>query len=179
MMRLEKRPEPSRVWSLATPVLAVIATMIAGGLLFALLGKNPLEAIRTIFWDPLFGEFASYYRPQLLVKGAPLVLIAIGLMPWRQARLISTWSTRAPSGPHRWGAVRARLALGASARRRRGPPKAPYGPLHRLSLQLRLHSSGRRPQRRRRPAMRRDPDRTFDAPKRASLHVHRAGVVRC
>jgi simple sugar transport system permease protein len=53
--------------------------MIAGGLLFAILGKDPVEAIRTIFWEPLFGEFAFYYRPQLLIKGAPLVLIAIGL----------------------------------------------------------------------------------------------------
>lgn len=53
--------------------------MVFGGLLFAALGKDPLVAIRTIFWDPLFGEFAFFYRPQLLIKGAPLVLIAIGL----------------------------------------------------------------------------------------------------
>ena len=79
MFKLEKRPMPSQKWAYLTPVLAVIATMIAGGLLFALLGKNPFEAIRTIFWDPLFGEFAFYYRPQLLVKGGPLILIAIGL----------------------------------------------------------------------------------------------------
>ncbi|WP_293572640.1 ABC transporter permease [Phaeobacter sp.] len=79
MIRLERRPQPSPIWSMATPLVAVLATMIAGGLLFAALGKNPVEAIRTIFWDPLFGEFAFYYRPQLLVKGAPLVLIAIGL----------------------------------------------------------------------------------------------------
>ncbi|MFP3385188.1 ABC transporter permease [Tritonibacter scottomollicae] len=79
MIRLEKRPQPSRAWSLATPLMAVLATMLMGGLLFAALGKPPVEAIRTIFWEPLFGEFAFYYRPQLLVKGAPLVLIAIGL----------------------------------------------------------------------------------------------------
>ncbi len=79
MFKLEKRPTPSQKWAYLTPVLAVIATMIAGGLLFVLLGKNPFEAIRTIFWDPLFGEFAFYYRPQLLVKGGPLILIAIGL----------------------------------------------------------------------------------------------------
>jgi len=79
MIRLEKRPQPSKTLSLATPLIAVVVTMIAGGLLFATLGKNPFEAIRTIFWDPLFGEYAFYYRPQLLVKGAPLVLIAIGL----------------------------------------------------------------------------------------------------
>lgn len=79
MLRLEKRQQASRAFAYVSPVLAVIATMIAGGLLFAALGKNPVEAIRTIFWDPLFGEFAFYYRPQLLVKGGPLVLIAIGL----------------------------------------------------------------------------------------------------
>lgn len=79
MLMLEKRPQPSRAFAYLTPLLAVLATMIAGGLMFAALGKDPIEAIRTIFWDPLFGEFSFYYRPQLLVKGAPLVLIAIGL----------------------------------------------------------------------------------------------------
>ena len=80
MIRLEKRPSPSRFWAAATPILAVLATMVAGGILFAALGKNPFEAIRTIFWDPLFHEsFAAYSRPQLLVKAGPLILIAIGL----------------------------------------------------------------------------------------------------
>lgn len=80
MIRLEKRPSPSAFWQWATPVLAVILTMIAGGIMFALLGKNPVEAIRTIFWDPLFNEqFAAYSRPQLLVKAGPLILIAVGL----------------------------------------------------------------------------------------------------
>ena len=53
--------------------------MISGGIMFAALGKDPFEAIRTIFYDPLFSEFSWYYRPQLLVKGAPLIMIAIGL----------------------------------------------------------------------------------------------------
>ena len=79
MIRLEKRPQPSRAFSLATPLFAVVATMFFGGLLYAVLGKDPLDSIITIFWEPLFGEFAFYYRPQLLIKGAPLVLIAIGL----------------------------------------------------------------------------------------------------
>ena len=80
MIRLEKRPSPSAFWQWATPILAVILTMIAGGIMFAILGKNPVEAIRTIFWDPLFNEqFASYSRPQLLVKAGPLILIAVGL----------------------------------------------------------------------------------------------------
>ena len=80
MIRLERRPEPSRLWTGVTPVLAVLLTMIVGGIMFAALGKPPLEAIRTIFWDPLFHpQFAGYSRPQLLVKAGPLILIAIGL----------------------------------------------------------------------------------------------------
>lgn len=79
MIALQKRPTPSRLLSLSTPIIAVVITMIAGGALFAVLGKNPFEAIRTIFWDPAFGEFAFYYRPQLLVKAAPMILIALGL----------------------------------------------------------------------------------------------------
>ncbi|MEO9683991.1 MAG: ABC transporter permease [Tateyamaria sp.] len=79
MIHLEKRPQPSQAMSWATPLLAVLATMFFGGLLFAALGKDPVEAILTIFWEPLFGEFSFFYRPQLLIKGAPLVLIAIGL----------------------------------------------------------------------------------------------------
>ncbi len=80
MMRLEKRPTPSRAWIAGAPVLAVFLTMVAGGIMFAALGQAPLEAIRTIFWDPLFSEtFASYSRPQLLLKAGPLILIAIGL----------------------------------------------------------------------------------------------------
>lgn len=79
MLRLEKRPQRSKLWTWAAPLLAVLLTMLAGGAMFAALGKNPFEAIGTIFWQPLFGEHAFYYRPQLLIKGAPLVLMGIGL----------------------------------------------------------------------------------------------------
>lgn len=76
MFTLEPRPAPSRAMILLTPVLAVVITMLAGGLLFAILGKNPVEAIRIIFIDPFTIEYA---RNQILVKAAPLILIAIGL----------------------------------------------------------------------------------------------------
>lgn len=80
MIRLEKRLQPSRFLTAVTPVFAVFLTMIVGGFMFMMLGKPPLEAIRIIFWDPLFDpNFAAYSRPQLLVKAAPLILIAIGL----------------------------------------------------------------------------------------------------
>ncbi|MCM2563657.1 ABC transporter permease [Lutimaribacter sp. EGI FJ00015] len=80
MIKLEKRPQPSRLWTVLAPLLAVLLTMVVGGALFWFLGANPFEAIRTIFWDPLFDpQFAPFSRPQLLVKAGPLILIAIGL----------------------------------------------------------------------------------------------------
>ncbi len=80
MFSLEKRKTPSKAWSLATPIIAVALTMFAGAIMFSLLGKPPLEALRTIFIDPIFSEqFGAYSRPQLLVKAGPLILIAIGL----------------------------------------------------------------------------------------------------
>ncbi|MTE00919.1 ABC transporter permease [Paracoccus sp. YIM 132242] len=79
MIRLVPRSEAAPLLQIATPVLAVLATMIAGGILFAIMGYDPVAAIRTIFWDPLFGPAAGYSRPQLLVKAAPLILIASGL----------------------------------------------------------------------------------------------------
>jgi len=79
MLRLE--PRSSTPWWLAivSPLMAVVATMVAGGVLFALMGFDPVAAIRTIFWDPLFGPASGYSRPQLLVKAGPLILIASGL----------------------------------------------------------------------------------------------------
>lgn len=79
MIALIPRTTPAPQWQLATPLLAVLATMLAGGLLFAVMGYDPVAAIRTIFWDPLFGPASGYSRPQLLVKAAPLILIASGL----------------------------------------------------------------------------------------------------
>ena len=80
MIRLDPRPEPSRAWALAVPPLAVALTLMAGGAMFAALGADPVAAVRTIFWDPLFDPaVAAYSRPQLLVKAAPLILIATGL----------------------------------------------------------------------------------------------------
>lgn len=80
MFRLEKRPLPSAFWRYASPFLAIFLTMLIGGLLFSFFGKDPIEALKVIFWDPIFSpQFASYSRPQILVKAGPLALIAIGL----------------------------------------------------------------------------------------------------
>ncbi len=76
MLRLELRKEPSQVMVWLTPVLAVLMTMAAGMLLFAALGYDPVETIRLIFVQPFLDP---YSRSELLVKGTPLVLIAMGL----------------------------------------------------------------------------------------------------
>lgn len=76
MLRLELRKEPSKVMVWLTPILAVVMTMLAGMLLFRQLGYDPIETIRLIFVQPFFDP---YSRSELLVKGTPLVLIAMGL----------------------------------------------------------------------------------------------------
>jgi len=76
MLRLEQRPTPSKSMLYLTPVMAVLATMVVGGMLFAALGINPIEAIYLLFIDPFVD---SYNLSQLFVKASPLILIALGL----------------------------------------------------------------------------------------------------
>lgn len=76
MLRLEPRREPSRAMFYLTPFLAVLLTLLGGAALFALLGKPPLDTLRMIYIQPLTSMRGV---SELLVKGAPLILIAIGL----------------------------------------------------------------------------------------------------
>jgi simple sugar transport system permease protein len=76
MLKLEPRPEPSRFWSMASPLLALAITVVLGTLLFAALGKDPVQGLKVFFWEPL----SSGYRiGELLVKATPLLIIALGL----------------------------------------------------------------------------------------------------
>lgn len=80
MLRLEPRQQASQTMRWLTPVLAVALTILFGGALFAVLGVDPVEAIRLIFWDPFFHPvYGAYSMSQLLVKAGPLILIATGL----------------------------------------------------------------------------------------------------
>jgi ABC-type uncharacterized transport system permease subunit len=76
MLRLELRPQPSRLWSLASPLLALALTVLLGVMLFALLGKDPVRGLQMFFWEPLKSAYAI---SELMVKTTPLVLIALGL----------------------------------------------------------------------------------------------------
>jgi simple sugar transport system permease protein len=74
--RFVPRREPSRAMLFATPVLAVVLTLVVGAVVFTLLGYDGFGAVREIFVTPLFNP---YRWQDLLVKAAPLALIAVGL----------------------------------------------------------------------------------------------------
>ncbi|MCP3053651.1 ABC transporter permease [Aurantimonas marianensis] len=75
-LAFEPRREPSRAMMLAAPVIAVAATLVAGAIVFTLLGHDGLQAVYQIFVVPLFNP---YRWQDLLVKAAPLAIIATGL----------------------------------------------------------------------------------------------------
>ena len=75
-IRLEPRAQSSRLATYLSPVLAVVLTLIGAAVLFAILGRDPLQAYRAFFIDPV----STFYGVgELGVKGAPLILCAIGL----------------------------------------------------------------------------------------------------
>ncbi len=75
-LRLEARPEPSRFWSYASPLLALLITVLIGVALFSALGKDPLRGLQVFFWEPIKSGYAI---GELMVKATPLLLIALGL----------------------------------------------------------------------------------------------------
>ncbi|MEY4645141.1 MAG: ABC transporter permease [Hylemonella sp.] len=75
-LKLEARPQPSRFWSYGSPLLALALTTALGAVLFALLGKNPVQGLLVFFWEPVK---SGYALGELMVKATPLLLIALGL----------------------------------------------------------------------------------------------------
>ena len=76
MLKLEVRPAPSRVMSIASPLLALAITVVIGVALFMLLGKDPLRGLHVFFIEPLK---SGYALSELAMKATPLLLIALGL----------------------------------------------------------------------------------------------------
>lgn len=74
--RLEARTAPSRTMQLAVPLVAAFLTLAIGWLIFGLVGKDPGEAMKAFFIDPLssIGGWS-----ELLLKASPLCLIGLGL----------------------------------------------------------------------------------------------------
>lgn len=74
--RLERRAQPSAALRLASPLIALLLTLLGGLVLFAALGKPPLQAFLVFFVHPLRDGHAL---SELLLKATPLMLIAAGL----------------------------------------------------------------------------------------------------
>ncbi len=76
LLKLEVRPAPSVGWSYASPLLALLVTVLIGVALFSALGKDPLSGLEVFFWEPVR---SAYALGELAVKATPLLLIALGL----------------------------------------------------------------------------------------------------
>lgn len=76
MLKLEPRPQASQFWSIASPLLALVITVVLGTLLFVALGKDPVKGLQVFFWEPIKSGYAI---GELMVKATPLLIIALGL----------------------------------------------------------------------------------------------------
>ena len=76
MLRLEPRANASVFWRYASPLLALLVTVVIGVVLFTALGKDPVKGLGVFFWEPIKSVYAL---SELLVKATPLLLIALGL----------------------------------------------------------------------------------------------------
>jgi general nucleoside transport system permease protein len=73
---LERRAERSATIAIASPLIAIVLTLLTMAILFAILGKNPIAALGVYFIEPLTD---SYSLIEIAVKATPLVMIAVGL----------------------------------------------------------------------------------------------------
>ena len=76
MLKLEPRPQASRLWTYGSPLLALAFTVLIGVALFIALGKDPVRGLQVFFWEPIKTQYAM---GELMVKATPLLLIALGL----------------------------------------------------------------------------------------------------
>ena len=76
MLKLEPRAQPSKLMSLASPVLALVLTAIIAAMLFAALGKDPVKGLTMFFIEPWSNQRQI---SELLLKATPLIVIALGL----------------------------------------------------------------------------------------------------
>ncbi len=77
-MRIElvRRPQRSVLFGALSPFIALGLTVIAGAIMFVLIGKNPATGLYSYFIEPLTELWSLH---ELAIKAAPLVLIATGL----------------------------------------------------------------------------------------------------
>ena len=76
MFRLEPRGQPSADMSMASPVIALLLTVLVAAVLFLALGKDPSRGLAVFFVEPLSSVRAF---SEVLLKATPLILCALGL----------------------------------------------------------------------------------------------------
>mgnify|MGYP006216227295 CR=1 FL=1 len=74
-IELERRSRQSNLFAIVSPLLALALTVFFGGIMFALLGKDPVSALFSFFIEPLLEVWSLH---ELAVKAAPLILIGAG-----------------------------------------------------------------------------------------------------
>ncbi len=75
-IELERRAGVSKLFSILSPFIALGLTLIFGGIMFMMLGKDPIAALYSFFIEPLTEVWSLH---ELAIKAAPLILIAVGL----------------------------------------------------------------------------------------------------
>ncbi len=76
MISLQPRQQPSKLMGLLAPLLALLLTVLAGLVLFALLGVPVGQGFYAFFIEPVS---SVYGLSELGVKAAPLIMIAVAL----------------------------------------------------------------------------------------------------
>ncbi len=75
-IELERRTRVSTLFSALSPLLALGLTLVFGGIMFWMLGKEPVSALYSFFVEPLLEVWSLH---ELAVKAAPLIMIGVGL----------------------------------------------------------------------------------------------------
>jgi general nucleoside transport system permease protein len=117
MLELQPRPGPSRLMTYASPVLALLITIVVAAALFVALGKDPVRGLSIFLIEPWNGLRAA---SEIALKSTPLILCAIGLALCYRANVwnigaegqllmgaifgggLSLWVSQAQLGLHPW-----------------------------------------------------------------------------
>jgi ABC-type uncharacterized transport system permease subunit len=76
VIRLQARAAPSGRMMILSPVIALAATVLVAGVLFAVLGKDPVRGLSALLVEPFNGV---QRLSELGLKATPLILCSIGL----------------------------------------------------------------------------------------------------
>jgi simple sugar transport system permease protein len=76
LLKLEPRADPSRAMAYLSPLIALVATVVIGIVLFVALGRDATKCLEMFFFEPIKNARAL---GELSIKATPLLLIALGL----------------------------------------------------------------------------------------------------